>query len=414
MEGQSGDMIGGSCLSDLLGCVWVFSDIRGGWFAAKVSLRTSVLEVFMQLTAVRGLGVEASLLNTGPEKNVQQSELADSLSSVANVPGRDSTAPARALFPTVEGAKSGLLYGEAIQSVADRYGVVLAFRSPNPLGASLLNEGVASKNFHVKAKSSGTGPTAGFIALNPAYSKVGATQLSDQQRSLDRALACGARPVNLVLSCARIAELRETGHMKQVDSAYRAEYPSGVSALFRIDEQGRVFDEGGPVQVLSNPGDDRAITADYDLFAIYPRQAQADNQRPLHVPARLVGNVSEIQRRRAMPWITPRPAFEGAREHDDMGNIHGFGTTIVKALNEQIRSAGYAGGNLVWHNDETGNPFSAGFDPQDEPVFFFPGNRLTGQALEPRQVSSREELLALQGWLRDEGFHVEYSPRFGF
>lgn len=368
----------------------------------------------MPVPVACGFAVDTTFIKGGTDRAVPLSGLPDALKSIANVPARDGAAPVRALFPKAQGTTPGLLYGEAIQAVADRYGVVLAFRSPNPLGASLLGEGVASKNFHVKAKSSGTGPTAGFIPLNPAYSKVETAQLAVQQRSIDKALAAGARPVDLSLSPARIAELLEAGQMKPAGSGFLAQYPSGVSALFSIDGQGRVFDGAGPVQVLSNPGDDRAITADYDLFAIYPRQAQADNRRPLHVAARLVGNVGEVQRRRALPWTTARPAFEGAREHADMGNIHGFGITIVKALNERISAAGYTGGNLVWHNDETGNPFSCGFDPRDEPIFFFPRDRMTGQVSGPRQVSSREELLALQEWLRGEGFHVEYSPRFGF
>ncbi|AMB88360.1 hypothetical protein AWM79_19950 [Pseudomonas agarici] len=115
-----------------------------------------------------------------------------------------------------------------------------------------------------------------------------------------------------------------------------------------------------------------------------------------------------------MPLLTGQPAFRGAQEHEDMGNIHRFGMAIVRSLNQEIAGAGYAGGNLVWHNDETGNPFSPGFDARDAPIFFFPKGRQSGVTPAPRQVSSREELLELQARLRKEGFGVEYSPRFGF
>ncbi|WP_017903738.1 anthrax toxin-like adenylyl cyclase domain-containing protein [Pseudomonas asplenii] len=365
------------------------------------------------MTVTSRLFMETPPVRSVDDKTVLPSGLSGVLQSVGNVPCRDAAVPARELFPQVENSAGGLLYGEAFQAVADRYRVVLAVRSPNPLGEQLLKQGYASKSFHVKAKSSGTGPTAGFVAVNPAYSKVEAQQLDGQRRSIDDALSSGASSVDLRLSRARIATLLESAHMKRDGTAYRAEYPSGLSALFRIDEEGRVFDESGPVQVLTNPGDGRAITADYDLFAIYPRQAQSVNQRPLHVASRLVGHVCEGLRSRALPFTTERTAYEGAREHEDMGNIHGFGVTLVKALNQQIAAAGYTGGNLVWHGDETGNPSSSGFDPKDEPIFFFPADRQTGQAPEPRRVSSWAQLQALQGWLRDEGFHVEHSPRFG-
>ncbi|NWE44857.1 anthrax toxin-like adenylyl cyclase domain-containing protein [Pseudomonas gingeri] len=350
-------------------------------------------------------------LGVGPLRGALPSVLSESLKAVANSPQAFQKIPAQSVSSA---AGPGLLYAEAIQAVADRYGVVLGIRAPNPLSASLLREGFSSKNFHVKAKSSGTGPTAGFIPLNPAYSKVVPGQVARQQRSIEGALAGGAKAVNLMLSPARIDELLATGHMAARGSGYRAEYPSGASAHFSIDAKGQVFDEAGPVKVLSNPGSDRAITADYDLFSIYPRRAQGDNVRPLRVAPMFVGNACEELRQRARPLLTGRPAFEGAQEHVDMGNIHRFGIAIVQALNREIAGAGYTGGNLVWHNDETGNPFSPGFDARDAPIFFLPRDRGSGETPRPRQVSSREELLALQGQLRAAGFQVEYSPRFGF
>ncbi len=59
-------------------------------------------------------------------------------------------------------------------------------------------------------------------------------------------------------------------------------------------------------------------------------------------------------------------------EDVNMGNLHHFGKTIVNSLNKEINAEGYAGGKLVWHNDEAGNPFSPGFDENDKPIFFLP------------------------------------------
>lgn len=90
-----------------------------------------------------------------------------------------------------------------------------------------------------------------------------------------------------------------------------------------------------------------------------------------------------------------------------MGNMHEYGKRLVKSLNAEISDAGYKGGNLVWHNDETGNPFSPGFDAGDKPIFFIPGT-------EPKQVKTLEELMQLQEELKALGYQPEYSPVFGF
>ena len=90
-----------------------------------------------------------------------------------------------------------------------------------------------------------------------------------------------------------------------------------------------------------------------------------------------------------------------------MGNLHEFGKTIVRALNKEITAEGYQGGKLVWHNDETGNPFSPGFDIADRPIFVHPSEQIN-------QVNSKQELLKFYTALRQKHYAPEYSPIFGF
>lgn len=64
-------------------------------------------------------------------------------------------------------------------------------------------------------------------------------------------------------------------------------------------------------------------------------------------------------------------------EDVNMGNLHNFWKTIINILNKKISAEGYNGGKLVWHNDETGNPFNPGFNENDKTIFFLPpGNIL--------------------------------------
>jgi insecticidal toxin complex protein TccC len=213
-----------------------------------------------------------------------------------------------------------------------------------------------------------------------------------------------------------VNELLMKGHMSTYDHiSFAATYHSGERNFIR-DGNGVFYDKDGPVKVLTNPREVTGavggnsyspITADYDLFGIYPKTTQSANIRPLR-SAPVLTRGTERLREIAAPLLQKSPNYSNAQENPDMGNLHEFGKRIVKSLNKEIERAGYTGGNLVWHNDETGNPFSPGFDPDDKPIFFIP--REHG----PRQVESKSELLALHNELKRLGYQPEYSAVFGF
>lgn len=301
-----------------------------------------------------------------------------------------------------------LLYADAFKRVAMKYNVVLGIRMPNPLGKALLNEGYPSKNFHMKAKSSQTGPTAGFITEDPIYSKVLPSSYRKQSDYVASAVKKGAVAIDLKISNERITELINTGHLTDTGKGhYYAEYPSGRQH-FIINDRGEVFDnKSNPVRVMTNPpesgsnfADPRPITADYDLFSIIPNVNQSVNIRPLTASPKLLWGSFKHD------FLRPK-GLPGQDEDANMGNLHFFGMTIVQALNKEIAAEGYKGGKLVWHNDETGNPFSPGFDIADKPIFVHPAGYLI-------QVHSKAELLDFYAQLRREKYAPEYSPVFGF
>lgn len=317
-----------------------------------------------------------------------------------------------------------LLYSDAFSRVAKKYNVVIGIRAPNPLGESLLSEGYPSKNFHMKAKSSATGPTAGFIAENPEYSKVAAEDKaqSKQKGAIDAARKKGAKAVPLIISQERIIELMKTGDLKCENGRYWADYPKGRKE-FEIKETGLVLDEEGQsVMVMTNPpeyrtkdedplpiADPKPITADYDLFTIIPRKNQSNNIRPLTLPQKSLRKTGKFEfnpKYSGKGFFSPT-ALPGKDEDRNMGNMHMFGQTIMKALNKEIEHDGYKGGKLVWHNDETGNPFSPGLDMADKPIFIFPDGRIA-------QVYTIKELQSLYDELANKGFAPEESPVFGF
>lgn len=114
-----------------------------------------------------------------------------------------------------KGMDVNLLYVEAFKRVSSEYKVVLGIRAPNSLGETLFREGYPSKNFHMKAKSSPKGPTAGFIAGKTIYSKVPTTSYSKQSNYLASDIKKGAKAINLKISKSRMNELINTGNHDQ-------------------------------------------------------------------------------------------------------------------------------------------------------------------------------------------------------
>ncbi|MEC9909131.1 anthrax toxin-like adenylyl cyclase domain-containing protein [Escherichia coli] len=298
-----------------------------------------------------------------------------------------------------------LLFGEEILKTAQKYNVIIGIRKPNPLGETLLKEGFPTKNFHVKAKSSPAGPTSGFISADPELSKQNSKK---QERYLADAFKKGARKVNLTISQQRINELIECGAMfLDGDRRYYADYPSGRH-FFEIDYEGNVFYSGtkNPVQVITNaPQIERSdfvdlskpITADYDLFCIIPRSSQSVNKRPITVRPRLKSAKLE---RKELSYLK----INLDSEDKDMGNVSFFIETIIADINRNVRSV-YSGGNLVWHNDETGNPFSPGFETNDQPIFIIPDKDCF------YYVETKSELSEIYKWFELQGYSPERSPR---
>ena len=184
--------------------------------------------------------------------------------------------------------KEELLYSDAIQKTANKYRVVIGLRAPNKLGQLHFKEGHPSKNFHIKAKSSATGPTAGFITQKALYSKVkqNTETIAKHNKTIEESLNKHGKLVPLVLSSAQIQQALDMALMKQMnDTVFTADY-HGYTISFTIDNEGRVLDSDGPVMVLTNPPEksavkrrtsivqnlDLPVTADYDLFASFASQ----------------------------------------------------------------------------------------------------------------------------------------------
>lgn len=305
-----------------------------------------------------------------------------------------------------------LLFFNSLQKTADKYRIVIGLRSPSPDGQINLLQGCPTKNFHMKAKSG----ALGFIYEDPDKSKVPLEKRDKQQRAIENAKQKGAKAIDLVLSAEQIQFAIKHGSLKGTESPnVYSVHLQGRDMGFYIDPNGRAFDSKGAVKVMTNPpesdgaaSEGKAITADYDLFCIIPRKQQSINQRPLESRPRFLRTVdSHNQNIHSKIRALTNPVEKYGEESRDKGNIHFFAETIIEDLNNNVAQEGFSGGRLFWHNDETGNPFTPGFDALDKPIFIIPNNP-------PQQFHDKNSLMMFYREIELAGYKPEYSPIFGF
>ena len=362
-------------------------------------------------------------------------------------------------------------HAEVFEQVAREVDAVIASRNLNLASEGLIRGGHATKGFFIKPKSCDWGPMAGFVCVNPNFSKT--SDLAKQAQEVQNALGKGAKRVHLHISSKRLIELENNGTIKQV-SKWPSQYQAKVIfikarknatpyrfcavreraaepmwALYDINHLPRDLQptEKGcagqkAVEGLGNPsgisesgpqpeGPEAAVTGDYDLFAVWPKFW---HQRPLApAPRALKTPVSHTEkfdaRSRYVDAIRHnlKPGQYAARdsamqqgpqqyrefmgqqmqrlgEDPHMGNVSAYLKQVVMKLNAGINAkCGYTGGNMIHHNDESGNPFTPG---QDFPLMFFIPGR------EPCAVENTPELKQIYLDCERLGYKVEINAGF--
>lgn len=109
-------------------------------------------------------------------------------------------------------------HGQQFLRVAEAEKTIIMSRASGKYARQLIEEGYASKGFHNKAKSCNWGPMAGFVNVNPLFSKAGLTAKSQksQVKSIQKAFKVGAQSINLAITDARRQELVNMGLLREV------------------------------------------------------------------------------------------------------------------------------------------------------------------------------------------------------
>lgn len=315
-----------------------------------------------------------------------------------------------------------LPFEEGIQGTVDEKDIIIAVRPVNNMAFQLIQEGYDTKKLALKAKSSAEGVTAGFIVQEPLFGKNGKKDAVEQAKRIRKSLdaGCGLTPLNITADRIRLLaskqlisiekELEEQGvKIKHIKSIY-----DGDSYSFELKQSKddpifwEVWHENRPVMALTNPGEagkKAAVTADYDLFGIYPHKNQSVVNRPMVIYSQLKAGASQFIVQRWQRCLDSVRRTDRATAIDpEQGNISIPEQKIIEALNKAIKRAGYKGKALVWHGTETANPYTPGPD--------FPIRVYSPGQTQPFMVSNQKELADFYHHLQDSSYHAEENAAF--
>jgi hypothetical protein len=297
----------------------------------------------------------------------------------------------------------------AFLQVARSEQVVIMVRATGPTCHGLLEEGYDTKGYRIHGKSCDWGPMAGFVVRDPRLNKYGTAKESFNRDKHREALyidhegqgwKAGTTP--LIVSKSRVDWLR-TRKLITVTAVGadrldgHAKHQSGIAFNFSLiklsgDTYGVYFDNSKTLKwaqergrenvqyhpkwganyeqmlAMTNPSDHgimtkeprfKAITGDYDLFAVWPFVGSYDpgayglDHRPLGTVKGSIGktersNVDMLERN-----------FTKGGQGTKLGNITPRIYMVCQLINSIV------GRHVLWHSDEAARPF---LDDVDLPV----------------------------------------------
>jgi Anthrax toxin LF subunit len=329
--------------------------------------------------------------------------------------------------------ESGIVpdHAAAFATIAQQNDQFILFRKVEKWATGLIKENYATKDLHVKGKSSTWGPQAGFICCDQSLSKLhggDAATVANFNHKIEESVTGGyAVKAPLVITRGRMMALATMGAIENVvqgqggrwivksrqetfhllpssiveveqKAAYNRFWPVMNLWVFReVTKRGQIKDLE-LVTVLANPS--RApLTADYDLFAICPHLSTGGYPRTAAM-------------RYAPPkekWIAAVGAVQTALGQADrrkadvnLGRMSLTQRRTKDLLNAAAQAAGYTGGNVCHHGTEVDNPVTE----LDFPVtVFVPGPS--------RTIYGAQSQLELENIVRDmlRAGYVFYANR---
>lgn len=361
---------------------------------------------------------------------------------------------------------------ESFKQVSIESRMVIASRELNPLCTDLMMEGYAAKGFHIKAKTCDWGPMAGFVALDPCFTKASQC-LVKQKTAVIKAVADGVRAVPLVISNSRLSALFERRVIERaangaassaplVDVCARQGGAAETRSFFLAPTQGASkwsiwYQPDAPLPAplinarvahgmslgraaldalaakgceplfgLTNPRptasagsaarDMHAVCGDYDLWCVFPHRSLASpgvNDRAMPRASFVSPRVGRLVGQRAhRAGLVFENEAERQRTAAAMGDPHlGNISFAVDRVRRRLNAVCRPGNDVVMHGDYGG--FALG--EIDYPLIFFIPHAANGfRSAEHRVATSLSELQRLLRDIAKDGFRVEANPSWAF
>ncbi|WP_018693093.1 anthrax toxin-like adenylyl cyclase domain-containing protein [Algicola sagamiensis] len=314
----------------------------------------------------------------------------------------------------------------ALAKFAKETGNIIAFRPVDPLATQLVEEGLPTKNFHIKGKSASWGPMAGFIPVDQRLSKLEGNVRANVFSHKVKACLKEGHAVSgpLVISQSRLETLFEKGMLEKQGNRFFAKGPSGaeytfIAKLAQLDEnsgQSQIFQlkdgKEVPVEVLCQPESGLPLTADYDLMMVAPPMEKFDSEDL--PPIKWISHdafLNQMEKYKnplpeALQTFKDNVSAFYAGEDPNIGNASQRVKNMIGALNQAMGCE--PGREVVHHNMDAHSPAA---DPSaNYPMtLFLP--RPFGDWQHPiLTIENKEAFIHFIEQAKDHGFHVPQNP----
>ncbi|WP_342219410.1 anthrax toxin-like adenylyl cyclase domain-containing protein [Rickettsiella endosymbiont of Miltochrista miniata] len=265
----------------------------------------------------------------------------------------------------------------AVASYARIHDVILLFRPVETLTKNFHEDGnYPTKSFKVKVKSASRGLCAGFIPVNPEFSKSNAATIEEAKKEVQACIQQGyAMAIQLIITEKRFQELlkkeiifpqnQKEGEYLVIycPHPYADEHPVKFDLFYakKINaESGIEYEiytsEKKPFYVLADLVLKRPLIADYDLLAVF---SPWKNYSQDYI--RLNPHITPENRQRRLSPKAIRRSLENPedfldREDPTMGNVANITKQHIAGLNKILNKG--EGLQCIHHSDDAGSPFS--------------------------------------------------------
>ncbi|MGX5632933.1 anthrax toxin-like adenylyl cyclase domain-containing protein [Bacillus thuringiensis] len=297
---------------------------------------------------------------------------------------------------------SGLVpsHVENFKTIAKNTHTYIFFRPVNTLSTSLIKKGASTKGLNVHGKSSNWGPMAGYIPVEQDLSKKYGNKNAVEKGNTDNEDSFVTNDglngkdhitkIILTLDQERMEELQKEKlltkgtEQKEDNHVYLMFDVKNPSYEFRMDKQtgqvqyktkkgqtttlGKELEKWTFLEVMAKVvnGDPKALTADYDLFALAPSLSEIKKRIPVSQWEQLLGMEKPVEKWKTTTQLIIKHGLTRENKEDGKGTLTDWQRDMIDILNQAAIDSGYTGGTVINHGTEQDN---TEFPEQDQEIF---------------------------------------------